>query len=122
MKSVFTISALLISQICFSQQMHFVEVAVNQTLDCAFHTGTTELDHIGGWKVYPNPSSHYINIVSNHKIHSIQILDGSGKTLFVFDGPPRSSLQIDLKMLKPGIYFCVLSNAQGISHKKISIQ
>lgn len=66
-------------------------------------------------KVYPNPTSDYINIDTKDKIRQVFLSDMSGKKISV----TLNSNTIDLRALPTGAYFLTLETERGTVVKKI---
>ena len=56
-------------------------------------------------KVYPNPASNYINVLSNSKsIEAIKIVDMLGKLVFETNKVNKTSLILNVRDLNKGAY------------------
>ena len=66
-------------------------------------------------KIYPNPVTNFINIETNEKITSLQIIDMRGKILL-----QTTETKIDLQSLTPGLYVVKIeANSGKIMRKRI---
>lgn len=54
--------------------------------------------------VYPNPANNLITVSSNENIHSITVINSTGKVLYYFAEVNSEKLSFDISMLKQGIY------------------
>ena len=70
------------------------------------------------FKVYPNPSSDYIHIVSGNSIDFIELNDVLGKFIFKND---EDLDKIDITNLKTGIYFLKIHSGKRTVTKKIIV-
>lgn len=70
-------------------------------------------------KVYPNPSSHFINIASDLVLNNavVEIIDLSGRTLLSFNQIPNQA--VDVSLLNEGIYFLSIQSDEGSMVEKI---
>ncbi|MCF8296111.1 MAG: T9SS type A sorting domain-containing protein [Saprospiraceae bacterium] len=67
-------------------------------------TGVEELDEISSLKIYPNPTTDLVNLVSDEKINSIKIYNSLGE--LIYDENPKSLFTtINIKYYKSGVYF-----------------
>lgn len=66
-------------------------------------------------KVFPNPTSNYVNINSKDKIKQISLYDITGKKILI----TLNNNSIDLKELPEGSYFLSVETAKGTAVKKI---
>ncbi len=69
-------------------------------------------------EVYPNPASDFINIFSSDIIHSIDIVDITGKTIH-YSNINANTSNIDIKSLPQGAYFVKASTDKGMVVRKI---
>ena len=68
--------------------------------------------------IHPNPLSEVCEISSNMLMHSISILDVSGKEIHTFKDVNSLKFQLDLSKLSNGIYFAkVVSTNSSSDHK-----
>ncbi len=67
-------------------------------------TLTTSENEIKGLKYYPNPVNNILNISAENNIHSLQIMDLSGKTIYS-DVPEKNHYSVDFSSWKKGMYF-----------------
>ncbi len=67
--------------------------------------------------VYPNPTSHYLYIQSNEEIKQISIFDIYGRKVVQTEQLPIDG-KINLKHLKEGLYYAVITDHKNNSVKK----
>jgi hypothetical protein len=68
-------------------------------------------------KIYPNPFSEELHIQTEESLHSIQIQDLNGKTIF-----ETTNKSINLEFLQSGYYFVVLnSEKQSFTYKVLKL-
>ncbi|MFW5656364.1 MAG: carbohydrate-binding protein [Bacteroidota bacterium] len=96
----------------------FADVVVaNHVVTAVIPVGLTDMD------IYPNPAKDHLVINSaGHGLHSVEIIDLTGKIVFIKDiGSQNEPIRLNLN-LHPGIYMLKLNaNHQGSSIKKIII-
>jgi hypothetical protein len=67
-------------------------------------------------RIYPNPSTNYLNIISNSPIETIEFYDINGR--FVFK--TKITSQLNIKQLSKGLYFLKITLQNNkIIHKKM---
>jgi hypothetical protein len=67
-----------------------------------------------GIKVYPNPSTDYVDIeFSNGRVNSVTVYDIIGSELNVSELVNNQVNRIDLQTFIPGIYLLKFSNSKG---------
>jgi hypothetical protein len=72
-------------------------------------------------QLYPNPASSYLEIISNDLIHSVSLLDVTGKTISLQQEQTGvKTLKIETLPAK-GLYTIVINTGSGITVKKIII-
>ena len=84
----------------------------------------------GGIKIYPNPSSSYINIsytIENPGPLNIYIVDIHGKVVLNVDkhehhNKGNVSTHFDTSILSPGMYFCIIETELGPRSKKFTVK
>lgn len=82
--------------------------------------GITEKDNSGQFVLFPNPTSSDLNILSeNEKIQRIEILDLTGKIIFVSDQNDQQTAFVSLSGFPSGMY---LVRINGIHISKISLR
>ena len=75
------------------------------------------------YKIYPNPASTQLNILSNEYISEFQIFDLTGKTIVRSSSLNTKLLNVDVSTFMPGMYIAkVLDNNGNIFSEKIIIQ
>jgi hypothetical protein len=72
-----------------------------------------------GLIVYPNPANSYLNIRNISPIHSINVLDAFGKSLF-FIKSNSNTMSIELKDLSTGSYLLEISTDEGRLYKRFA--
>ncbi len=75
------------------------------------------LNHPFGIYLYPNPNNGILNIDSiriSQKWQTLDIIDAQGKFVLTFDIKNRSSVSLDISMLKAGTYFAQLKKIDGV--------
>lgn len=71
-------------------------------------------------KVFPNPTTHSLNIKANTIIKKVSVIDINGRILKEFNlNNPTLSTQLDLADLTTGIYFVKIKTDKGSTNKKI---
>ena len=69
--------------------------------------------------IYPIPSQNEINLISNKKLLTIEIVNNNGQLVKTLDGfNSRNHTKIDISSLTNGIYFIKIKTAEGLSVKK----
>jgi hypothetical protein len=72
-------------------------------------------------ELYPNPATSYLEIISNDLIHSVSLLDVTGKTISLQqERTGVKTLKIETLPAK-GLYTIVINTGSGITVKKIII-
>lgn len=66
-------------------------------------------------KVYPNPTTRFVEVISRDKIQQIALYDGTGKKIPV----KLADQKVDFEGLSAGIYFLSLETEKGTVTKKI---
>lgn len=86
----------------------------------AFDPATLSINSVlnNQMRVFPNPTSSYINVSSNEFIDSIEIYDVQGKKVLT----AASQNQIDISNLNSGLYLIKLYSGIGLVTKKIIIK
>jgi len=69
-------------------------------------------------KIYPNPTTNVINIVSGFKMDKIEITDLLGQIIGYYVNN-SNILTLDMSPMKPGIYMIRISQGSNTSYKKI---
>lgn len=87
--------------------------------NCQFVLGIDELES-ANWHIYPNPVSDFILLENKSVVsaESIALLDLSGKVVRTFE---KSSVQLDVQDVLPGMYFVQLVTKTGNSVCKVEI-
>jgi hypothetical protein len=65
-------------------------------------------------KVYPNPSSDFINIVNSEANSTIMVVDAMGRVVKSLNNISDENVQLDLSNLTPGVYQAVLKSNSRI--------
>ena len=86
----------------------------------AIYTGLNEQIH--QIAVHPNPLKGMCEISSDMLMHSISILDVSGKEIHTFKDVNSLKFQLDLSKLSNGIYFAKVVSTNSSSEYKLIIQ
>lgn len=83
--------------------------------------GLTEQQTQVGFDVYPNPASNLVNITlhENATIKQLQVTDLLGKTIYQTNTLTNS--QLDVSMLKTGVYLLKINTNNGFGIKKLVI-
>lgn len=68
-------------------------------------TSTME-EEMEAFKIYPNPSSNFLNLTNTHLLESIEIFDLVGKSCY--KSSSIESSQIDISSFQPGVYIARL--------------
>jgi hypothetical protein len=71
------------------------------------------------YKIYPNPTSDNLNIISQKNIEQIELFDLTGKVLFQKQSINSKSIQLDVSMFQKGIY---LLRIDGVTFRKIVVE
>jgi hypothetical protein len=70
--------------------------------------------------LFPNPTSDYVNILAKDEIQSIQLLDITGKLVFVESIHKNDNkYKVDMSSLNSGIYFIRTKTNSGVLTKKV---
>ena len=69
------------------------------------------------FKVYPVPSSNYINLETTEKITSIEVFSALGACVMKVEGNNNTSETLDISMLGAGVYTLIINKKSG--HKII---
>jgi hypothetical protein len=82
---------------------------------------TTNIEANGNLKIYPNPASNQLFISNIKSLSEISILSIDGKIRY--RQPPNniSTITIDIKMLKNGIYFVYVNEGKTTCKKKFAV-
>ena len=67
-------------------------------------------------RIYPNPASDFVRIVSNQEIGEISLFSISGGLLLKRVYETEKEIELNVSNLKPGLYFLIINNT---SHKLI---
>lgn len=91
--------------------------------DALFNSGgatlsNIEIEPMPKFAMYPNPTSDFINITSNHSINKVEIFDLIGKQVL----ETTETKQIKIKNLPTGIYLVKAYFEQGTITKKIIVE
>jgi hypothetical protein len=78
-----------------------------------------EEDAESDFKIYPNPTSSKINIISQRNIEQIELFDLTGKVLIQKQNIGLKSFQLDVSGFQNGIYFLRLD---GVVFQKIVVE
>jgi len=78
-------------------------------------TNTSEFADYSYLRIYPNPASTELNILSGETISSIQIYDLTGKVIYTNPRVNSELIHLDVTAFLPGIYFVRIINAKGNS-------
>ncbi|MBL4706586.1 MAG: T9SS type A sorting domain-containing protein, partial [Flavobacteriales bacterium] len=65
-------------------------------------------------KIYPNPTSDFLNVSHIEKISQVRIFDISGKIWLVKDGMNQEKVNLSLENLSTGIYHVEITVANGV--------
>lgn len=68
-------------------------------------------------EVYPNPATDFLAIQTTHEIQLVEVFDFYGGKVL-----EQMQNHIDLRGIKPGIYFVVVSTSDGRLVKKVTVQ
>ena len=79
---------------------------------CNISISTDQPFYLDNIKLNPNPVNDFLNIESDHVLHSIEIYDLFGRTVFLQSLSDQTS-QLDLSFLMPGIYYAKVGNHFG---------
>ncbi|MGV4413652.1 T9SS type A sorting domain-containing protein [Chryseobacterium sp. T1] len=66
------------------------------------------------FSIAPNPTTDYLNVKSDEKINSIEIIDANGRKI----SEDKSNLKINVKHLNSGTYFVKINTDKGSITKK----
>jgi hypothetical protein len=91
------------------------------TIDCgALSIDTHKLEE-NILKIYPNPTSNFINIKNGNNLNKINIYSISGQLVKSINSPV-SLIKVDVRELNTGIYFIHLKNNKTSSTQKMIIE
>jgi hypothetical protein len=71
------------------------------------------------FKIYPNPTSSKINIISQRNIEQIELFDLTGKSLFIKHSINSRSFQLDVSKFQKGVY---LLKIDGVVFRKVIVE
>lgn len=94
--------------------------AISQTVTVT-GIGVTELTTDNTVKVYPNPASDLLNIISDASINEISIVNTAGQVVFNMNNVNSSKTQLDLGALVSGMYMVNVQTEKGTARTQISI-
>jgi len=84
---------------------------------------TYQLAENKGIRVYPNPATDELNILSGETISSVQIFDLAGKTILVNHAVNAEMIRIDVSAFNPGMVIVKMIDMKGNSvSKKIVVK
>ncbi|ASK31341.1 hypothetical protein CEY12_15050 [Chryseobacterium sp. T16E-39] len=93
--------------------MYGYSINVDEVTVSAGALSTSEVNHKKDlFKLYPNPTSDYVNITSETKISEISIIDLSGKKMGTFSVEGLTA-KISVQELPSGNYIIKVNNADG---------
>ncbi len=72
-------------------------------------------------KIFPNPVKDLLNIETNSKILSLDIINQTGTILIHKNGIDECNIKIELTDLSNGLYFLRIETGQGILNKKFVV-
>ena len=72
--------------------------------------------------IYPNPSEHYIKIVSSNVFSEVQIRSSLGSLVKKITGLNNEELKISITDLKPGTYFMIVRGHESTNTRTFVIQ
>lgn len=86
-------------------------------------TVTIVRDQENTFKIYPNPSSGYVNIITKSKENfNIEITNSIGQNVFNVQNIELGSTNIDLSFLPAGIYYLSIHTENEIISKKLILK
>jgi len=84
---------------------------------------TYQLAENKGIRIYPNPATDELNIISGETISSVQIFDLAGKTILVNHAVNAEMIRIDVSAFNPGMVIVKMIDMKGNSvSKKIVVK
>jgi hypothetical protein len=83
-------------------------------------SNTAELDY-SAFKMYPNPASDVLNILSENIIKRVVILDVNGRIVRSMS-VENTQLAMDVSIFQEGLYLLSVETAKGIYTQKLLIQ
>jgi hypothetical protein len=84
---------------------------------------THQLAENKGIRIYPNPATDELNILSGETISSVQIFDLAGKTILVNHAVNAEMIRIDISAFNPGMVIVKMIDMKGNSvSKKIVVK
>ena len=72
-------------------------------------------------RVYPNPATDVLNVVSGEKINSIEVLNILGQVIDA-TSTNMNKVNIDVANYEAGVYFVKIYTTNGVSTKKVTIK
>lgn len=72
--------------------------------------------------VFPNPTSDFVNVICNYEIIQIEIMDITGKKIFIDNKIHGKTYKMNVEILSSGNYIIHLQTKNGIANKKLMIQ
>ena len=95
------------------------ESVFSSTASFSYHLGVEELEEMDV-RVYPNPASERLHIVSDNLINSVKIISINGVIAFATE-EEHSAYSIDVSNLAVGLYIIKIQSSKGIAVSKVLI-
>jgi PKD repeat protein len=85
-------------------------------------TGTDELSNLDAEiKVYPNPATDVINILSDYEINRLRIFNNQGQLIQTLE-IRTDNFHMNVSSLREGLYFFIVETDEGIATKRVLVQ
>jgi hypothetical protein len=86
----------------------------NMIGECAT-SGFEGIAENNSFKIYPNPATTQLNILTGQPVSDLRVLDLTGKTVLSQSGLNSELIHLDVSALTPGIYLLKITDIQGNS-------
>ena len=102
----------------------YFDVTIYAYNDHGSDSKTISIDLVGleelsaAFSVFPNPMNDFVNVTSDERIESIEIIDLNGRILIAQDNLERSN-QINVSNLAIGVYTMVITSNEGSMFHKL---
>jgi hypothetical protein len=74
-------------------------------------------------RLYPNPASDLVTVISNNAIISnVDVIDNTGKVVLSKSHLNKEKVNLDLTILKSGIYYVRLATSKGMLTERLIVQ
>jgi hypothetical protein len=90
------------------------------TLTLTFHSSTPDpdIEHGSKVKVYPNPTTSWINVEADKMSH-VEVYDNEGRRLQDYDADGKQKVKVDLSYYASGVYFIRIHTPESVIIHKV---